>query len=116
MRWGIIFILAAISNELDAVELPSLAEKSIERYEDSIDRFIEKLHRDQRGLLQLLRTQSAAAAQRGDQRVVDALAANSAEIIDQLNKIEAAVKGDGDLRQKHTCVCKRVLFQHLTVH
>ena len=52
MRWGIIFILAVISNELDAVELPNLAEKSIERYEDSIDRFIEKLHRDQRGLLQ----------------------------------------------------------------
>ena len=96
MRWGIIFILAVISNELDAVELPNLAEKSIERYEDSIDRFIEKLHRDQRGLLQLLRTQSAAAAQRGDQRVVDALAAKSAEIINQLNKIETAVKGDGD--------------------
>jgi len=101
MRWGIIIILAAISNELYAVELPTLAEKSIERYEDSIDRFIEKLHRDQRGLLQLLRTQSAAAAQRGDQRVVDALAAKSAEIVDQLKKLEAVFNSDDENLQKN---------------
>jgi hypothetical protein len=77
---------------LRAADLPSGAEKAIDRYRSSIDRMLLQLRKDHRSVIAVLEAQRKQAIAKGDNRAVAAIEAEAAELSHQLDEIVNAAE------------------------